>query len=341
VDRPISCEERAIALQIQTFARWVSTPENLSARLAVAQVADRVCSGQPHRECNPLLLHGRNGTGKTHLVSALAHEVALRRPEATVQVLASRELTIQNDGPGNWHPDSEIDPDLLAIEDLQLLPARAAEALVTLLDDRLGQRQQTVLTTTAGPAQLTHLPVRLTSRLAGGLVVGLTPFGRASRLAFLQDRIGRRQLPVGRDVLAWLAENLSGSGRQLEGAVARLETLARLGNRVPDLATVAKEFRADAEASQPSAERIAERVGQHFQADPRLLRSRRRSRGALLPRQVAMALARQLTGLSLEQIGAYFGGRDHSTVLHACRKVESGRDAVLSGALRQLQSEFA
>ncbi|HYT93717.1 MAG TPA: helix-turn-helix domain-containing protein, partial [Gemmataceae bacterium] len=91
-----------------------------------------------------------------------------------------------------------------------------------------------------------------------------------------------------------------------------------------------------------TVERIAERVGGYFRVEPAQLQSRRRYRGVLLPRQVGMYLARQLTGLSLEQIGAYFGGRDHSTVLHACRKVEQAldSDAALSGAVRQLHAEL-
>jgi chromosomal replication initiator protein len=200
-----------------------------------------------------------------------------------------------------------------------------------------------IFTASTGPGQLAHLPARLTSRLAGGLVVSLQPFSPASRLAFLRDRVQRRQLAVGGDVLAWLAEHLSGSGRHLEGAVARLEALARLHNRLPDVDTVAGHFRAEVEAAEPTVERIAQRVGRYFQVEPRQLQSRRRSRNALLPRQVSMYLARRLTPLSLEQIGAYFGGRDHSTVLHACHKVEQAltHDAVLSGAVRQLHADLA
>ena len=309
--------------------------------MAVDRVADQVCAGQPQRDNNPLFLHGPSGTGKTHLVKALAREVTQRRPTLSVWILAARELVDQDANSNDRQGDSRRKSDLLAIEDVQNLPASAVEPLAGLLDDRIGQQRQTVLTATTGPAQLTGLSTRLTSRLAGGLVVGLRLLGPASRLRFLQDRIERRQLAVGHDVLAWLAEHLPGSVRRLEGAVARLEAVARLHDRLPDLETVAEQFRPELEADRPTVQRIADRVGQHFQVDPHLLKSRRRSRGALLPRQVAMALARRLTTLSLDQIGAYFGGRDHSTVLHACRKVESGRDAALAGVLRQLQAEFA
>jgi chromosomal replication initiator protein len=231
---------------------------------------------------------------------------------------------------------------LLIVEDLQHLPPVAAATLVQVFDRCQAHEQQMVFTASVGPRQLGHLPARLTSRLACGLVVGLEPFGPSSRLAFLRDRAERRQLPVGADVLTWLAEHVGGSGRQLEGAIARLEELVRLHARLPDLETVVRHFQGDADASRPTVERIAERVSRYFRIDPRHLQSRQRSRSALVPRQVSMYLARRLTGMSLEQIGAYFGGHDHSTVLHACRKIDQAlsHDANLSGAVRQLQADL-
>jgi chromosomal replication initiator protein len=174
-------------------------------------------------------------------------------------------------------------------------------------------------------------------------VVHLTPLGMAGRLALLKDQAQRRQLAVGHDVLAWLAEHLTGGGRQLEGALTRLEMLARVQKRPLDVAAVADHFREQVAASRPTVERIAERVSGYFQVRPQELQSRRRYRNVLLPRQVGMYLARRLTSLSLQQIGAYFGGWDHSTVRHACKKVETAlaHDAVLSGAVRQLHADLA
>ena len=327
---------------MQTFARWVSTPETEAARLAVELVADRVAMGRTRRESNPLFLHGLSGCGKTHLVAALIHDLATRLPEAIVKTVPARELAdCQSAKSFGMESNSWGHYDLLAVEDVQHLPGRSAETLARIIDERVADRQQTVCTASLGPAQLTKLPTRLTSRLASGLVVGLTPLGPASRLVFLQDCIERRQLPIGRDVLTWLANHLPGSARQLEGAVGRLEALARMNDRIPTRDVVAEHFRVDVESGRPTVQRIAERVGRHFQVDPSMLQSKLRSRGTLVARQVAMALARRLTPLSLEQIGAYFGGRDHSTVLHACRKVEAGRDASLTGALRQLHAELA
>jgi len=238
------------------------------------------------------------------------------------------------------------DSDLLIIEDLQHLPARSAEALARTLDVLRARGRQVVCTASAGPQQLAHRgeppPARLTSRLAAGLVVGLEPLPAAGRLAVLEDKAKRKRLPVGREVLAWLAERLGG-GRELEGALNRLEALTRLHGRPPDVPAVAAQFGERDAAGPVTVERIAQRVGGYFRVKPEQLQSRRRYRGVLVPRQVGMYLARQLTELSLGQIGAYFGGRDHSTVLHACRKVEAAlaRDVTLSGAVRQLHADLA
>ncbi len=233
--------------------------------------------------------------------------------------------------------------DLLVVEDLQHLPARVEGAFVHLIDRGLARGQQLVFTALEGPAQLVHLAARVTSRLGGGLVVGLEPLSPGSRRTFLQDRISRRGLNVKADAVDWLAGHVSGSVRQLEGAVARLESLARLQGAPLSVVTVAEYFGVEASLGRPTVERIAQRVGRYFQIEPRQLQGRGRSRGTLLPRQVGMYLARQLTELSLQQIGAYFGGRDHSTVLHACRKVEQAlrRDIHLSGAVRQLHADLA
>jgi chromosomal replication initiator protein len=333
---------------MHTFSRWVATPETDSARMAVGRVAECVGLRCSRRAVNPLYLHGPPGTGKTHLVAALAADVSRRRRDLVATVLAAEEFATRLRAGQSEEPVEEaftalMKCDLLVVENVQHLAARDASTLVRLMDERLARHGQMVFTATAGPGQLTHLPARLTSRLASGLVVGLLPLSASSRLAFVEDRAQRRQLGVPRELLAWIAEHVGGSARQLEGAVTRLDGLVRLGKPMPDLKAVAEHFRPEVEAGRPSVERIAQRVGRYFRVEPADLQSRRRSRNALLPRQVSMYLARRLTPLSLQQIGAYFGGRDHSTVLHACRKVEQAldRDPALSGAVRDLHADLA
>lgn len=324
---------------MHTFARWVATPENRAAFVAVQRVAECVVGERPRREISPLFLHGPPGTGKTHLVSALGNEVKRRCPEKNVLLVRGNDLL----SAGMEGPLSPSTADLLVVENLQHLPAVAAETLVQIFEDCQAHERQMVFTCTVGPRLLGHLPARLTSRLACGLVVGLELFTPAGRLTFLQDRAERRHIPVERSVLTWLANHVGGSGRQLEGTMTRLEELVRLQGRLPDLAGVARSFGADADAARPTVERITERVSSYYRIERRRLLSRQRSRSALVPRQVGMYLARQLTGLSLGEIGTYFGGRDHTTVLHACRKIDHAlaQDATLSGAVRHLQAELA
>jgi chromosomal replication initiator protein len=333
-----------------TLSRWISAPENNLARAAVERALECLCARGQRRCVNPLFLHGPAGTGKTHLVSALVSEVTQRCKDLVVSQRAADEAAaLLRPAQPDQSEDSTTDAvaamsecDLLVIEDLQHFPAQTAAALARIFDKRLARQRQMVFTATVGPGQLLKLPARLTNRLAGGLVVGLAPLAPGGRLEFLRDRAQRRQLAVRPEVLAWLAENLGGSGRQLEGALSRLEALSRTHERLPDVAAVANYFRTEVDAGRPTVERIAQHVSRYFQVEPRQLQSRRRGRHALLPRQVGMYLARRLTPLSLQQIGAYFGDRDHSTVLHACRKVEQALDGdpALSGAVRQLHAEL-
>jgi chromosomal replication initiator protein len=321
------------------LSSWISLPENRAAGMAVERVAAAICEGQAANALNPLFLHGASGTGKSRLASLLVEQVTQQAPATVVRLLNAGDLArCEADELGDARQ-----ADLLVVEDLQHLAERAVEAFVALVDRGLARGQQQVFTASVGPAQLSHLPSRLTSRLAGGLVVGLMPLSPLSRRLFLEHRARERGLGVEGDVLAWLAEHLSGSMRLLEGALARLETLTRLEGRTPPLEVVAEQFQTEAEVGRPTVERIVQRVGHYFQVEPRQLQSRGRSPGTLVPRQIGMYLARQLTGLSLQQIGAYFGGRDHSTVLHACRKVEQAllADVPLSQAVRQLHADLA
>jgi chromosomal replication initiator protein len=322
-----------------TLARLVPVPEIRPALIAVQRLAAGLASGRPVRSGNPLYLHGPSGTGKTYLISALVGEITRRSPQTAVTILAARDLNLSARDMDEADPiQASRSADLLVVEDLQYLSARGAEAWVRLFDDLDARQVPVVVTASVGPRHL-DLPARLTSRLAGGLVVRLEPFGVASRLALLEDKAQRRQVAVSRDVLAWLAERLAG-GRQIDGALARLETLARVHRGRLDMATVAEHFQEEAAAGRPTVEHIARHVGSHFRVEPRQLQSGRRFRQVLVPRQIGMYLARQLTELSLDQIGAYFGGRDHSTVLHACRKVEQAldQDAALASTVQQLRS---
>lgn len=338
-----------------TLSRIVALPENGSALHAVQELASFFQSGRSQPPFNPLVLHGAPGTGKSCLAAALARDV-IAEGKRVVHV-SCRDLKLQPNLPGRTTQqespaflkelgDEAIECDLFVLEDLQTLPVPAVERLVQLIDQRRASGGATVFTSLAGPRHLANrggkVSSRLASRLAQGLVVELETLQPASRKMLLLELAQRRQLVLGSDAANWLAARLPGSARQLEGAIRQLETLSRL-NRKLDERLMAEHFGPQIDALKPSVDRIVEQVGGYFQVEPEALQSKRRYRNVMLPRQVGMYLARQLTSLSLEQIGAYFGGRDHSTVLHACRKVEQAmkNDAELSGMVKHLHAELA
>jgi chromosomal replication initiator protein len=230
--------------------------------------------------------------------------------------------------------------DLLIVEDLQYLAKRSSPVLAELIDNFQARQAPVVVTASMSPREL-NVAFRLSSRLTGGLVVELQYPGVSSRFAILQQKTQERQLAVSREVITWLAEHLKG-GRELEGAVTKLELISRAKNNVLDIATIASHFQEDDRAAQPSIERIVQKVSGYFRIPRWQLSSGTRNRHVVLPRQLGMYLSRRLTDLSLQEIGTHFGGRDHTTVLHACRKVETAlrHDAALAGTVQQLRAEL-
>ncbi len=336
-----------------TLTHFVPTPESRSAQLAVLDLASALARAR--RVTNPLYLHGPPGVGKTLLLSHLIEEVLRKAPRLTVTVLQAGDfegLLRTGDGSTEENEDrleAARENDLLIIEDLQHLCLEnehrrgvVTEALVQLFDYRQTRQRQMVFTAAVGPGQLSRLPARLVSRLGCGLVVGLTALQESSRLEVLQEKAQERQLAVSRDVLGWLAKHLVGGGRQLDGAIAQLEALTRLHPGPLDVANIATHFQDQRASGQATVEKIARRVGSYFRIDARHLQSRRRHQSLLLPRQIGMYLTRKLTDLTLESIGKYFGGRHHTTVLHACEKIEAALldDTAISSAVQQLQADL-
>jgi chromosomal replication initiator protein len=323
--------------------RLLAVPENRVACAAMAQAIEDLASGRgASATTNPLVVYGPTGSGKSLLVGKFSTDVTRALPHVVISSMPASEWTFVahsgSDESGQLL-DSVRQTDVLLVEDLQYLSMRAAGFFALVLDECLDRSCQVVITANVGPARL-DLPARILSRLAAGLVVGLEPLQAPSRLQILLDLAQRRQLAVTREVLHWLAEHLKGGGRELEGAISRLATLAKMHVRPLDVATVAHHFRPELEHRQLTMERILREVGDYFKVPVPQLQSSGRSQSVLWPRQVAMYLARKFTRLSLSEIGEHCGGRDHSTVLHACRKVEEavGRDTMLAGTLRQMQA---
>lgn len=338
-------------------SRFLVVPENQSAFHAAQDWADRVVEGSVPVSPLLLMLHGPAGAGKTFLLRSLVRDLAKRRSGAVVLQHSASDWNRPSDKTqgskgrfeSTWlaFKEKAIQADLLIVEDLQFLPIAAAESFASLLDGRDAEGRPTILTANVGPRHLNHrgvpFPARLASRLAGGLSAPLEPMQSESRRYVLEELAQRRQLAVAAEILDWLAEHLTGGGRQLEGAIAQLETLAKIARTPLKPSAILEHFRTQMDANRPTIDRIAEQVSGYFKIEHGDLKSRRRWRSILVPRQICMYLARKLTPSSLKQIGAYFGACDHTTVMHACKKVERTlkEDAVLCGAVKQIQAALA
>lgn len=316
-----------------TWAGLLAVPENRSAfRAAQRLVKALAADGSAPRFARPLVFHGPTGCGKSALVRAVVQQVIDGDRPRTVQVHPAAEL------PRDTQELSVLRPlDLLVIEGVQDLKPADVESLLVLLDARTARRLPTVVTASAGPAVLTDLPRRLTARLAAGLVVRLDPFGLASRVCFARWHAARSSLRLTSDAAEWLAQSADGL-RHLVGMIDTLRTTssARKGELS---ATQAAELLADPLPPTPTLDRITRTVAQAFRVKVKDVVGASRLRTVLIPRQVAMYLAREVAKLPLVEIGKHFGGRDHTTVLNAVRKIVSSMsaDAELAGQVQELR----
>jgi chromosomal replication initiator protein len=287
-------------------------------------------------------MHGPPGSGKSHLVHGLVEQVTQADAGKTAQVLAAAEV-----GRALLQPPLErrsvsreaVGTDLLVIEDLQHLPIGAGDEVAHILDRRLARRKPSLLTAGRGPAELEASP-RLASRLVGGLIVGIQPLGESSRRELAAALCRERRLNVTDDVIAWLARD-PGGARPILGGIVHLESLAKAHPQPLTMENVAADLPVTPSSDQSPLDKLVARVAVRFSVDVKAIRGPSRQRGIVWPRQVAMYAARQ-AGYSFPQIGAYFGGRDHSTVIYSCDKVakRAEEDMSLVRDLRDLVAQI-
>lgn len=325
--------------------RWgpfLVLPENRSAVRAAKLLARALLAGK-RPPFSPLVLHGPPGTGKSHLAATLCGQLAGGDAVVTARTVAVGDLARYADDAAGFADPDLLGCDLLVLEDVQHLPAKAAGPLSDLLDRRTGRRKATVVTAGSGPSGLA-LPQRLTSRLASGLVVQLESLSPASRRAFVAEAAGSLGVRLTPDALDRLAADPTGGGvRPLLGTLGNLAQGAAAYSGPLDRTAVDEILSGTGRPTSagPDAAGIVKRVAAAFGVSTRDVLGSTRLRSVMVPRQVAMWLVRELCGLSLPRIGAVFG-RDHTTVLHSLRKVAADMttDERLAGRVRQLRSEL-
>jgi chromosomal replication initiator protein len=317
-----------------SFTSFVVGASNRLAYAAAQEVAGAFSTPQPL--FNPLFVHGNVGLGKTHLLHAISWDVKQRKPEAQVLYLTAERFMsgfVQalraRDALAFKEKLRKID--ILLIDDMEFLqgPTIQQEFCHT-LNSLIDGGRQVVVAADRAPTQLDKLDMRMRSRLGGGLVAEIAAMDYDLRHKILQKRAQEactetKGLEISDTVLAFLSERLTESGRELEGAVHRLRASYQLTDEPVTIETaeqIVRDLMRGAEPRRVRIDDILRTVSKHYGVNRGDLLSGRRNRSIVRPRQIGMYLAKLLTSRSLPEIGRRFGNRDHTTVLHAIRKIE-------------------
>jgi chromosomal replication initiator protein len=313
-----------------TFDNFVEGKSNQLAKAAARQVADN-----PGFAYNPLFVYGGVGLGKTHLMHAVANEIKARRPDARVAYVHSERFVgdmvraLQH----NTIADFKVayrSLDALLIDDIQFFAGkdRSQEEFFHTFNALLEGQQQVILTCDRYPKEVNGLEERLKSRFGWGLTISIEPPDLETCVAILMSKAQLAHVALPDEVAFFIAKRIRSNVRELEGALRRVAANAQFTGR-PITLEFAREALKDLIALQEklvTIENIQKTVAEYYKLRVAELLSKRRSRSVARPRQVAMALAKELTTHSLPEIGDAFGGRDHTTVLHACKRIRELRD---------------
>jgi len=314
-----------------TFDTFVEGKSNQLARAAAIQVAEN-----PGRAYNPLFIYGGVGLGKTHLMQAVGNMIRQRNPDARIAYVHSERFVGDMVRALQHNTIAEFKLayrtlDALLIDDIQFFAGkdRSQEEFFHTFNALLEGQQQVILTCDRYPKEVTGLEERLKSRFGWGLTVAIEPPELETCVAILMAKSQASAIALPEEVAFFIAKRVRSNVRELEGSLRRVIATARFTGR-PITLEFAKEALRDLLALQErlvTVENIQKTVAEYYKIRVADLLSKRRSRSIARPRQVAMALARELTNHSLPEIGDAFGGRDHTTVLHACDRIRALRDS--------------
>ncbi len=313
-----------------TFENFVEGKSNQLARAAAWQVADN-----PKHGYNPLFLYGGVGLGKTHLMHAVGNHLLKKNPNAKVVYLHSERFVADMVKALQLNAINEFkrfyrSVDALLIDDIQFFAKkeRSQEEFFHTFNALLEGGQQVILTSDRYPKEIDGLEERLKSRFGWGLTVAVEPPELETRVAILMKKADQANVDLPHDAAFFIAQRIRSNVRELEGALKRVIAHAHFMGRDITIELIRESLK-DLLALQDklvSVDNIQRTVAEYYKIKISDLLSKRRSRSVARPRQVAMAMAKELTNHSLPEIGDAFGGRDHTTVLHACRKIAELRE---------------
>ena len=301
----------------------------------------------PARNYNPLFIYGPVGLGKTHLMQSIAHEIKRKHAGFKVLYISSEKFTnhlitsIQKRTTQEFR-NKYRNLDLLLIDDIHFLAEKEAtqEEFFHTFNTLYDGHKQIVVSSDRPPKDIPGLEERLVSRFGWGLVTDIQPPDFETRVAILKKKMEKETVQVPDDVAYFIASKIKSNIRELEGALIRVVAYCSLTGATLTLAAAQDILRASLkeEERKITMDQIQHVVADFFTLHVSDLRSKSRTKSVVLPRQIAMFLIRTLTGHSLPEIGQYFGGRDHTTVLHSCHKIE--KDLAADTALRRRVEEI-
>ena len=326
-----------------TFDAFVIGNGNQFARAAALAVAER-----PSRAYNPLFLYGGVGMGKTHLMHAIGHEVKRRQPVASICYVSAEKFTkemitsLRNDRMTSFR-DRFRTVDVLLIDDIQFIAQkeRTQEEFFHTFNALHESMKQIVIASDRPPKELAEIEDRLRSRFEWGLIADIQPPDLETKVAILQKKAESEQVQLPTDVALFVASNVRTNVRELEGALVRLIAWCQLNRMEITLASTQqclKQF-IDMQVRKITIEAIQRAVAEHFGMRVSDLKQKNNSRNVVVPRQIAMYLAKQMTEASLPEIGRQFGNKHHTTVMHSISKIDEQRrtDKDLHRTVNKLQ----
>ena len=326
-----------------TFDSFVIGNSNRFAHAASLAVAE-----SPAKAYNPLFIYGGVGLGKTHLMHAIGHYILQNNPKSKVVYVSSEKFT--NELINSIKDDKNVEfrnkyrnIDVLLIDDIQFIAGkeRTQEEFFHTFNDLHEADKQIILSSDRPPKEIPTLEDRLRSRFEWGLIADIQPPDFETRMAILKKKADVENLNISNEVLVYIATKIKSNIRELEGALIRIVAFSSLTNKEIsiELATEAlKDIISKKQSKQVTIDLIQEVVANYYSLRIEDFKSARRTRNVAFPRQIAMYLARKITDMSLPKIGEEFGGRDHTTVIHAYEKISTALkvDEALQNAVAEL-----
>ncbi|GAB5558904.1 MAG: chromosomal replication initiator protein DnaA [Synoicihabitans sp.] len=311
-----------------TFQNFVVGNNNQMAQAAALAVAQ-----SPAQAYNPLFLYGDTGLGKTHLMHAIGHAILQQKPDARVAYLSTEKFTnefiqgLQENALVKFRQRYR-NVDVLLLDDVQFLGGkeRIQEEFFHTFNELFESGRQIVLSSDRRASEIAKLESRLVSRFEWGLPADIQSPDFETRVAILRTKAQTLKLDVPTEVITFIAQNVAKNIRRLEGALIKVSSYASLTGRTLDLPTsemLLQDILMEQAQNMLTMETIQKKVAEHFQIRLSDMTSKRRPNNIAIPRQIAMYLSRTLTKHSLQEIGNAFGGRDHGTVIHACKAVDN------------------